>query len=368
MPADHRLMAITLATLTFAIQASEPVPEKSPAYGVDKGKADVIVVESLKLRDEKRKSELVVRLHHPKGDGPFPIIVFSHGFGAGKDAFAAIAQHWASHGYVTIHPNHADGGRLGQLKGAQPKKNNDSDPDNRREELRNQLQEQHADSEKKGAGRLGGIGGSGGLSDRVRDIVAVLDALNQIEEQVPALKGKLAKDKIAVSGHSFGAATVMLIGGITADIDGEKAKSFLDARVKCVLPFSGSGAGEYGLTKDSFKSSRLPTLYVTGTKDIRPGKEFEWRREAFEGSPSGDKYLVIMDGATHFHFGGGPPGGSRLAGIGGNRGGDQYTPHVKDVSLAFFDAYLKGIEKAKVYLSKDGFGKHAAGTASIESK
>jgi predicted dienelactone hydrolase len=349
---------ISLLTLLFlgvslssaADEAANPTPTTS--YAVEPGKSPVEVVESLPLRDDKRKSDLVVRIHYPQGDGPFPVIVFSHGFGASKDAFAAVGKHWASHGYVTIHPHHADGGKMAAMTDG--KQGKETDPDKRREELRKRLQEQRKD------GAKGGIGGSTGLSDRVRDLAAVLDGLGQIEEKIPALKGKLNPDKIGVSGHSFGAATVMLIGGITADLDGEKGKRLLDPRVKCVLPFSGAGAGEYGLTTDSFKTSKLPTLYVTGTKDIRPGKEFAWRREAFEGSPAGDKYLVVMDGATHFHFGGGPPGGSRS--------GDKYTLHVKDVSVAFFDAYLKDSAKAKAYLSQDGFAKQAAGTAKLESK
>lgn len=40
---------------------------------------------------------------------------------------------------------------------------------------------------------------------------------------------------------------------------------------------------------------------------------------------------------------------------------------MKDVSVAFFDAYLKGSEKAKFYL-KDGFAKLSDKTATFECK
>jgi predicted dienelactone hydrolase len=357
--------AIVLAALVTLHAQEDSKPDQQAGYAAGIGSYPVEVVEALTLRDEKRKSDLVVRVHYPRGDGPFPVIVFSHGFGAGKDAFAVIGKHWASHGYVTIHPNHADAGKLAQRKGAATPKdgNKDTDAEKRREELRKRLREQLA------KGEQGGLGGTAGLADRVRDLSATIDAFPQIEAKIPVLKGKLDRDRIAVSGHSFGAATTLLIGGVTADIGGESNKSLADPRVKCILPFSAAGTGEYGLTKESWKSLGVPTLFVTGTRDIRPGKTFEWRKEAFEGSPVGDKYLLVLDGATHFQFGGGPPGGGRLQGLGQAAPADKFTPLVKDASTAFWDAYLKGSKSAKQYLTRaEGFPAHAGKVATLSSK
>lgn len=40
-------------------------------------------VEKVTLHDKERKKEFIVRVYYPEGDGPFPVVVFSHGFGAG---------------------------------------------------------------------------------------------------------------------------------------------------------------------------------------------------------------------------------------------------------------------------------------------
>ena len=345
----HRaLVGFALLFLAAAVRADEPA-----AYKLTEGPFTVQTADDLTIQDKERSKELHVKVYYPKGDGPFPVIVFSHGFGAGKDAFATVGKHWASHGYVSIHPQHADGGSIDRLrnKKANDKQANDKEDDASstaksgvgidREKLRERLRQ---------GGGFQGLGGSPDqIANRVRDVSAVIDGLDQIEGQLPDLKGRIDRGKIGVSGHSFGACVSMLIGGATIDMDG-KAKSFADPRVKCVVPISAAGSGEYGLTSSSWKNSKTPALYITGTKDVRPGHEFAWRREPFELSPEGDKYLLIVDGANHVSFGGGPGGAARVgAGIGGSTVAVA-TNFVKTSSTAFFDAYLKGDRSAQAFL------------------
>jgi predicted dienelactone hydrolase len=243
--------------------------------------------------------------------------VFSHGFGAGIEVYSSVSQHWASHGYITIHPQHADARMTGDNAGRP---------------------------------RLGGGLRSltSGLGERVKDVTAVIDALDELAKELPDLKDKLDTDRIGVSGHSYGASVAMLIGGVTVQANGT-LRSYADARVTCVLPFSAAGTGEYGLTKESWKKSEVPVLYVTGTEDIRPGHDASWRREPFDLSLPKDKYLLVIEGANHFSYGGGPARGGLLG-----RGGDTHGPLVKASSLAFLDAYLKQSEEAKTFLKADG--------------
>jgi predicted dienelactone hydrolase len=347
-----RRVLFVLAAFFFTIptRADEPA-----AYKLAEGPFTVQAADDITIQDKERKKELHVKVYYPKGDGPFPVIVFSHGFGAGKDAFAPIGKHWASHGYVSIHPQHADGGKAGVKFGQSKEKDEAED------------QTKDRKKEKLAQGGFKGIGGSPDqIANRVRDVSAVIDALAQVEEKVPDLKGKLDREKIGVSGHSYGACVSMLIGGATIDVDGQP-KSFADARVKCVLPISAAGTGEYGLTKESWKDCKRPALYITGTKDIRPGHEFTWRKEPFDLSPKDDKYLLIVEGATHFHFGGGPPGMARFAGNAGSSTVAVATNFVKTSSIAFFDAYLKGDKKAQAFLA-DGLSKYAGKKATLSSK
>jgi predicted dienelactone hydrolase len=415
--------------------AAKAARDESAAYKLKDGPFAVEEIEDLVLRDEKRSKDLHVRIRYPKGDGPFPVIVFSHGFGAGKEAFAPVSRHWAGHGYVVIHPQHADGGALGGAGG--PAGGSGLTPE-RREALRQrfggspaapaggssggstdketpvekQVPAGDAAEPKPGANaqeppgggadrrRTLGRTGAGGMmgdpqrnADRVRDVTFVLDALDAVEDKVPALKGKLDRTRIGVGGHSYGAFTSLLIGGVTVNAGGEKSRSFADARVKCVLTVSAAGTGEYGLTKESWKGAKGPALYVTGTRDVRPGHDAAWRKEPFNLSPAGDKYLVILDGATHFDFGGGSQGGTSAARGGAESGGGspsnrrpaggrfgggrfgvasragQFAPYVHSATLAFWDAYLKGSAEAKTHLQTDGgFVKFAGGAATLAAK
>jgi predicted dienelactone hydrolase len=309
------MRTITLALLFFAVTFCR-ADEKG--YKLDPGPFKVQTVEKVTLPDKERKKELVMRVYYPKGDGPFPVIIFSHGSFAGIDVFSSVSTHWASHGYVTIHPQHADA----------RKKDGD------------------AEQPKIGGGGLRNL--ASGLGDRVKDVTRVIDLLDDLVKEVPELRGKMDKERIGVSGHSYGACVAMLIGGVTVEAKG-KTQSYADPRVKCILPISAAGTGEYGLTKDSWKKAERPFFYITGTRDIRPGYEAAWRKEPFDLSPPKDKHLLIIEGANHFSFGGGPAGGGLLG-----RGADAFSPLVKASSLAFWDAYLKDLPEAKAFLKADG--------------
>lgn len=356
----HLLIALAFLLLSLSVRADEPA-----TYKLADGPFTVQTADDISIQDKERKKELHAKVYYPKGDGLFPVIVFSHGFGADKDAFAPIGKHWASHGYVSIHPQHADGGSVDRLRNK--KANDKEDEANAEAKAAAGLDREKLRERLKQGGGFQGIGGSPDqIANRVRDVTAVIDGLDQVEGKVPELKGKLDREKIGVSGHSYGACVSMLIGGATIDVDG-KAKSFADPRVKCIVPISAAGSGEYGLTKESWKAFNRPALYVTGTKDVRPGHEFAWRKEPFDLSPEGDKYLLIVDGANHVSFGGGPSHSARFgAGIGGSTVAVA-TNFVKTSSTAFFDAYLKGDKNAQAFLNY-GLAKFAGVKATVTKR
>jgi len=84
-----------------------PAPE-SAASKQEPGPFRVQTVTKLVLRDEKRQKDLPLRVSHPDGRGPFPIIVWSHGMFGSKDGYLPLTEFWTGHGYIVIQPTHTD--------------------------------------------------------------------------------------------------------------------------------------------------------------------------------------------------------------------------------------------------------------------
>ena len=290
-----------------------PLPALSQ-YSPSLGPYGVITTERLVLHDPARNRDLLLKIYYPAGPGPFPVIVFSHGALASKDSYSVLGRYWASFGYVSIHPSHAD-----------------SIVD---EGFRGTLQQAISDPR--------------AWRNRPKDISLVIDSLSTIEKLVPGLQGKLDRRHIGVGGHSFGAYTAELIGGVSIRFPGQdKPQSFPDKRVSAILLLSPQGQGRMGLTAHSWDNLHLPMLLMFGSRDFGPwGEPPAWRSEPYRRAPSGNKYEVELMGGTHMDFAGSS-----------NRGRGVPNPRLQCAepeSLAFWDAYLKGNLPAKHYLLSRG--------------
>lgn len=259
------------------------------------------------------ESSLPLKVYSCQGQGAFPVIIFSHGVGASQDSYRNLGYFWASHGYICIHPTHVDStaGESGSFQ------------------------------EKNFLKLMGHVLRNSQLwLERAAEISLIIDSLNLLEEQEPQLRGKFNVQHIGIGGHSFGAYTAQLVGGVTIDIPGySEKKSLLDERVRALLLLSPQGRGQQGLSDTSWDFLKLPTMIVTGTNDKNArGQGPEWRREPFDFSPPGDKYFALIEGAHHFSFT-------------GNLSGEQTISQVQNLSLAFWDAYLKADGSAKSSLT-----------------
>jgi predicted dienelactone hydrolase len=343
----RRSVTAVILAMVFASCASAPNQldeDQAPRsrYSGQAGESPVGVIPEGSIRDEERGRELVFTVEYPTRPGSYPLIIFSHGFGATRNAYVGLSSHWASQGYVVIKPAHADSGRLQAGTAAQ--------------DWRDQTQTD--------------------WRNRVRDVTMILDSLDRIETAYPELKGKIDRAKIAVGGHSYGAFTAMLIGGARA-----RGTSYADPRVKAIIAMSPQGVSEtFGLTNESWANVHVPVLFMTGTNDrgIAEDETPEWRRQAFERSPDGDKWLVVFEGAGHAIFtgridpaapvfrpqeepmlGDSPrrmPQATDPARRGPGREGNEGLrirntfANIKALSLAFMDAYLKGEAEGRTTL------------------
>ncbi len=174
---------------------------------------------------ERGGTPLEVRVTAPRdGDGPLPLLLFSHGFGWSLDGYAPLADHWAAQGFVVIQPTFLDSRRL-----AIPAE----DP------------------------RTPTI-----WRQRVLDVKHALDQLDTIEAALPGLAGRVDRvdrERIAAAGHSFGAQTTsVLLGARVLDADGTPGEDLSDARVKAGVLLAPAGAG--GADLSPFAAEHFPFM------------------------------------------------------------------------------------------------------------
>ncbi len=296
-------------------------------YGPTSGPYNVLTIENIVMHDPARNKNIPIKIYYPSAVGRFPVIIFSHGALASKDSYSGLGQYWASHGYVSIHPSHADSvadcGFRGTLRQAL------TDP--------------------------------GGWENRPEDISFIIDSLAHVQTFAPELIGKLNLRHIGVGGHSFGAYTAGLIGGTTILLPGKAGpQSFADKRVSAIVLLSPQGEGIMGLGAHSWDVVRLPMLLMYGSRDFGPfGEEAVWRSEAFAKGPAGNKYQVELVGGTHMGFAGlFRDEGHRVA----------VFQCAKLETLAFWDAYLKQDPKARQYLDSHGLQKFSGDIARFANK
>ncbi|GAA3594656.1 hypothetical protein GCM10022223_07180 [Kineosporia mesophila] len=228
-----------------------------------------ISVKPVVLPAPERGTDLQVRVSAPTTGENLPVIVFSHGFGKSLDAYAPLADFWASHGFVVIQPTHLDSHTLGLTP---------EDP-------------RYADI----------------WRFRNRDLTRVLDEIEVLTSSVPGLASRIDRDRIAVAGHSWGATTAsMLIG---ARVVGD-AEDVADDRVKATVLLALAGTGGEDLTpfaaqnfafmSPDFSGMTPPALLVAGDADQSPlsVRGPEWFTDGFHLAP-GEKHLLTLFGAEH---------------------------------------------------------------------
>ncbi len=300
------------------------------AYKTERGPHGVQVIENHRLPAAPGQRSLRARIVWPDDAGPggtgadavgpFPLVVYSHGFNCYRESYAGLTDHWASHGYVAVLPEHPD------CPTAEAKMTP--------EDIRNLLY------------------------IRISDVARVLDALFAPGQEIPGLSGRIDYDRKAVAGHSFGGMVAQIAWGQPLkDLHGpEKVSYALGFDAAIVM----SGVGEMPqMAERSFDEIPGPVLVTGGTLDlgniggptIYP---WEWRMAAYFLSPPGRKYSVVLEEGDHYLGGlicrgdrGGPD----------NRGGAHDTEGLAilaGVATAFLDAWVKRDAAARSFLEDFG--------------
>ena len=331
---------VALGVFLFSATSRTSAMDAVPPASADQNNGDVsdIAVEDLTWIDTTRGREVPVRIYAPnpkQSDGPFPIVVFSHGGGESREAFTYLGTHWAKNGYVAVFLTH----------------------------LGNDL----AVVEAEGMRAMGG-GGAKNFHLRPEDVRFVLDKLLSEDPGSELVAGRIARDQVAAAGQCAGGTTALAMVGLRANLPENQNASFIDPRFKCAVALSPQPGGRSGgaLHTQSWARIETPTLMVTGTRD------FNWfpaakndpslPRMPFNGLPPGDKYLVDIKDAEHNAFTDSVPY------YPARERDPRHHRWIQQATTAFLDAYLKGDAQARAWLQDEALEKETKGECAQEQK
>lgn len=284
----------------------------------------------------KKNASLLDRVREPAwvavpgaepANGPFPVVVFSHGSGGRNIQYKFLAEFLASHGYVVAAPNHV--GNAGVLHYM---------PFGREQTVH-----------------------------RLFDVMFALDRLTALfADEADPLYGAGDADDAAVMGHSYGGNIALALGGAEYSWDyiaelcaDDPADPYIcpvaeqratlepllpDPRVRAVVSLAHDGAQSYfGPDAVGAAAITVPVLLV-GTD----GDAFcPYEREAaptFErlGAPS---YMLHFFGASHLAF-------TDVINLGPTPLGTVHAV-TRGAVVAFFDRHLKGADDYSDDLDND---------------
>ena len=241
--------------------------------------------------DRKRNRTFPTDLYLPSLSTPRPLIVISHGLGSDRSSFAYLAQHLASYGFAVAVPEHpgSDANHLQALF----------------------------------QGTVARVTNPREFIDRPLDITYLLDELDRRSRSDPTFQGRLNLQAVGVIGQSYGGYTALALAGAKLDFQQlqtdcrrldkslnlslvlqclalqlpNQPYKLADPRIKAAIaidPIDRSIMGQSGLSQ-----IQIPTMIVAGSADtVAPALPEQIQPFAWLTTP--DKYLVLIDGGTHF--------------------------------------------------------------------
>lgn len=240
---DSRLALVLVATIALVLTGAASSAEHPHGFGVHVFRF-VDRTRTIALPGGRRVARTVVTIvRYPSAAGPYPLIVFGHGYTLTPASYATLLDAWASAGYVVAAP-------IFPLENADaPGGPNESD-----------LVNQPAD---------------------MRLVITRLLALN-------ALPGGIFHDRIdphliAIAGHSDGAETALAVA---------YDSRYRDPRVRAAVILSGAEMTGMG----AFPPDGPPLLAMQGTADPinAPSNTLAYFRSAAR-----PKFMVLLIGASH---------------------------------------------------------------------
>ncbi|MCB0187478.1 MAG: alpha/beta fold hydrolase, partial [Caldilineaceae bacterium] len=229
------------------------------------------------------------------GQGPYPLVVLSHGFMLSPAWYHTLAEQYASYGFIVLAPDHPE----------------EFDP------------------------TFGAMWQT--LIDRPAAVSRTLDYAEGLTAPGGAMAGLIDMTKVAVVGHSYGGYTALAAAGAQYDMAAYKARcatleaddphaffcmpivpneaamaeragleavsdglwpSFGDPRVTAIIPMAGDS---YLFDAAGLAQISAPMLAIAGGADT--GTPLDWGAQpAYAYASSAQKSLVVLEGGEHMLF------------------------------------------------------------------
>jgi len=251
-----------------------------------------------------------------------PVIVWSHGLGGSVDGAAFLARFLCSHGYIIVNvQHHGTDSSLWEGKEGHPW-----------DIIRSQT-----------------ISRSDTLN-RFKDVPFMLDQLPAYFEE-KEINADLSS--LGMSGHSFGALTTQVMGGMLFPDEAGVLQKYNDTRFKAGILYSPGPIAHLGVDapEDIYGAIDIPLFHMTGTDDDSPVENWDYKKRlvVFENSTRADKHLLVIKDGDHMVF-----NGSRGK-LGVNPNKDKHEGIIKIAALAYWDMMLKNDASAKDWFTRNAF-------------
>jgi dienelactone hydrolase len=299
-------LVLCTALLCAAPVMAAPLPEAAPAISVVREE----------WVDTARERTLPIKIYVPRGDGPFPVVIHSHGLGGNREGSSVILTPLATDGFIVLtlqHPG-SDTSILTPAARAEA-----------------------------AAGRLP-IRGDAAV-ERYRDAQFAVRELTRRNVATGPLRGKLDLKRLGMSGHSFGALGTLVALGQT--VPKAPPGMFREPALVAGIVYSPNKPRADSASV-AFRGVKTPILHFTGTEDRSPMdlEETPWARTTpFQSITGADQFLVVVDGGDHMLFSG------RRTAEGRPKPAD--AAHLQTIiseTIRFWRAYLKSDTQAATEL------------------
>lgn len=301
--------------------------------------------QTLELYNPRRDRYFLADIYLPNITAQVPVIVISHGLGANRQSFAYLAQQLASYGFAVAVPEH---------------------PGSDSKQLQALL-----------SGRSDQVTEPSEFINRPLDVKYLLDALERLDVANPNIQLNLKE--VGAIGQSFGGYTVLALAGASLNIEQRQKQcqsledslnvslllqcralqlpgteyNLRDRRIEAVMainPITSIIFGEEGIN-----NIQIPIMLVSSSAD-KVAPALPEQIEPFTWLTSPEKYLVLLEGGTHFSVPNHTDSDGGVLPIPTSAIGPNPAiahRYVNALSVAFFKTYITGKEQYRPYLTAD---------------